>query len=176
MKVTVYEDTQFAFEDMIRRMMRRNYPLLQSLRLEMEDVYQDLALTAIQASRAFDPTRSASLEAHVWMQLQYAVLDMKQKYRPGGMTGLGDFRPRMISVEYDEERGFPLMAPEREPVPDLRLRQALSRLEPQERQVVVLYLNGERPCRKQRDSFHSALEKLREFYLDQAVFCRGGAL
>ena len=148
MKVTVYEDTQFAFEDMIRRMMRRNYPLLQSLRLEMEDVYQDLALTAIQASRAFDPTRSASL----------------------------DFRPCMNSVEYDEERGFPLMAPEREPVPDLRLRQALSRLEPQERQVVILYLNGERPCRKQRDSFHSALEKLREFYLDQAVFCRGGAL
>ena len=172
MKATMYEDTQFAYESMIRRVMRRNYPLLHALRLEPEDVYQDLAVTAIQAARAFDPARSASLEAHVWMQLQYAVLDMKEQFRPGGLTGLNGARPCLNSVEYDEERGFPLAAPEySEPVPNLRLRQALSRLEPQERQVVVLYLEGERPRRNQRDSFHSALEKLREFYLSQAVTC-----
>lgn len=171
MKAAFYEDTQFAYEDMIRRIIRRNYPLLHALRLEMEDVYQDLAITAIQASRAFDPARSASLEAHVWMQLQYAVLDMKRKYRPGGLTCLGDFRPRVNFVEYDDERDFSLMAPECEPVSDLRLRQALSRLEPQERQMVILYLEGERPCRKQCGSFQSAMEKLREFYLDQMAFC-----
>ena len=102
----------------------------------------------------------------------YAVLDMKEQFRPGGLTGLNGARPCLNSVEYDEERGFPLAAPEySEPVPNLRLRQALSRLEPQERQVVVLYLEGERPRRNQRDSFHSALEKLREFYLSQAVTC-----
>lgn len=172
MKVTVYEDTQFAYEAMIRRIMRRNYPLLHALRLEMEDVYQDLALTAIQAARAFDPARSASLEAHVWMQLQYAVLDMKQKCRPSGLTGLGGDRPCIHSVEYDEERGFPLAAPEySETVSDTRLRQALSRLEPQERQVVILYLEGECLRRKQQGSFLSAMEKLREFYRNQPVFC-----
>ena len=67
MKITDYESPQFAYEDMIRRIMRRNYPLLRALRLELEDVYQDLALTAIQASRAFDPACSDSLEAHVCM-------------------------------------------------------------------------------------------------------------
>ncbi len=167
MRIADYNSPQFVYEDMIRHNMRRNYPLLRALRLELEDVYQDLALTAIQASRAFDPARSDSLEAHVWMQLQYAVLDMKQKYRPGGLTGLNGARPCLNSVEYDEERGFPLAAPEySEPVSDLRLQRALSRLEPQERYTVVLYLEGGQPRRKQRDSFLSAVEKLREFYLD----------
>ena len=172
MRMTDYESPQFVYEDMIRRIMRRNYPLLHALRLEPEDVYQDLALTAIQAARAFDSARSDSVEAHVWMQLQYAVLDMKQKYRPGGLTGLNGARPCLNSVEYDEERGFPLAAPEySEPVSNLRLQCALSRLDPQERHAVVLYLEGNRPRRKQRDSFLSAIEKLRAFYLAQAMSC-----
>ena len=33
MKITDYESPQFAYEDMIRRIMRRNYPLLHALRL-----------------------------------------------------------------------------------------------------------------------------------------------
>lgn len=167
MRIADYNSPQFVYEDMIRHIMRRNYPLLRALRLELEDVYQDLALTAIQASRAFDPARSDSLEAHVWMQLQYAILDMKRDHCPGGLTGLNGARPCLNSVEYDEERGFPLAAPEySEPVSDLRLQCALSRLEPQERYTVVLYLEGGQPRRKQRDSFLSAVEKLREFYLD----------
>lgn len=172
MRMTDCESPQFAYEDMIRHIMRRNYPLLHALRLEPEDVYQDLAITAIQAVRAFDSARSDSVEAHVWMQLQYAVLDMKQKYRPGGLTGLDGARPCLNSVEYDEERGFPLAAPEySEPVSDLRLQRALGRLDPQERHAVVLYLEGGRPRRKQRDSFLSAIEKLRAFYLAQAISC-----
>ena len=58
MRMTDYESPQFAYEDMIRRIMRRNYPLLHALCLELEDVCHDLAITAIQASRAFDPARS----------------------------------------------------------------------------------------------------------------------
>lgn len=171
MKQREYDKASFTYENLIRRTIRRNYPLLLALQLEMEDVYQDLALAAIQAARAFDPTRSDSLEAHVWMQLQYAVLDMKERHRPGGLTGLRGARPYMNSVEYDEERGFQLAAPECDDSDTrLRLRQALSCLEPQERQVVILYLEGERPRRKQRDSFQSALEKLRTFYLAQAVY------
>lgn len=172
MRITDHESPQFAYEDMIRRIMRRNYPLLHALRLELEDVYQDLALTAIQASRAFDPARSGSLEAHVWMKLQYAILDMKRDHCPGGLTGLNGARPCLNSVEYDEERGFPLAAPEYgDPVSDLRLQRALSCLDPQKRYAVVLYLEGDRPGRKQRDCFLSAVEKLRAFYLAQAVSC-----
>ena len=172
MRMTDYESPQFAYEDMIRRIMRRNYPLLHALRLEPEDVYQDLAITAIQASRTFDPARSDSQRAYVWMKLQYAILDMKRDHCPGDLTGLDGARPCLNSVEYDEERGFPLAAPEySEPVSDLRLQRALSRLEPQERHAVVLYLEGNRPRRKQRDSFLSAIEKLRAFYLAQAMSC-----
>ena len=172
MRMTGHKSSQLAYEDIIRRIMRRNYPLLHALCLELEDVCQDLAITAIQASRAFDPARSGSMEAHVWMKLLYAILDMKRNHCPGGLTSLDGARPCLNSVEYDEERGFPLMAPEySEPVSDLRLQRALSCLDSQERYVVALYLEGDRPCRKQRDCFLSALEKLRTFYLAQAVSC-----
>ena len=172
MKYREHDEMSFAYEDMIRRIIRRNYPLLLALRLELEDVYQDLALTAIQASRAFDPARSDSLEAHVWMQLQYAVLKMKRQQHPGGLTGLCGARPCLNSLEYDEECGFQLAAPEySDSDTSFRLRQALKCLEPQERQLVILYLDGDRPCRKQRDRLQSAMEKLRAFYLAQATPC-----
>lgn len=172
MKITVHKNEipAFAYETMIRRIIRRNYPLLHALHLEMEDVYQDLAITAMQASDMFDPSRSDSEEAHVWMQLQYAILDMKQNYHPAGLTGLGGARPRVTSLEYCEECGVQLTAPEREePDSDLRLRKALSRLNPQEREAVLLYLENGR--RKQRADLDSAFRKLRSFYLAQAFFC-----
>ena len=47
-----------------------------------------------------------------------------------------------------------------------RLRQALARLEPQERRAVLDYLDGMKPTRKPvKDSFDAALEKLRDYYL-----------
>ena len=49
---------------------------------------------------------------------------------------------------------------------ELHLRQALSRLEPQERQAIVLYLDGKRPVRRaEKCSFQTALDKLRDYYL-----------
>lgn len=173
MKITVYksEIPVFAYEEMIHRIIRRNYPLLRALHLDMEDVYQDLTIAAIRAARMFDPNRSDSLEAHVWMQLQYAVLDMKQNYHPAGLTGLSGARPYVTSLEYCEEHGVQLAAPEdEEDISGLRLRRALSRLAPQERQVVLLYLEDKRPRRGQQTALSSAFQKLREFYLSQPAF------
>ena len=57
-----------------------------------------------------------------------------------------------------------------------RLNQAMSRLEPQERHVVILYLNGESLRKKaQRAEFASAVEKLRRFY-EAAGILLGGAI
>ena len=46
------------------------------------------------------------------------------------------------------------------------LTRPLSRLEPQERQAIVLYLDGKRPVRRaEKCSFQTALDKLRDYYL-----------
>lgn len=156
-------------EDMILRVMKRNRLLLRAMGLEWDDVYQELAIAALNAIDSFDPRRSEEIRAHIWMKLQYAILDLKRGNRPCGMTGMGTAAPQFYSVELGEELGHPLPAPSREEsdsVRDHRLRQAMSRLEPRERAVVILYLDGVKPQRRaQKSEFESALEKLRDFYL-----------
>ena len=158
----------------IDRIIRRNAPLLIALRLEPEDVYQELAIAALQAIESFDPMRSESLEAHIWMQLQYAILTIKRRYKHHGITAMERPYPVMLSVELAEDLGCPFPAQQRDDVPacaQRRLQRALDSLEPQERKVVVMYLDGNRPSRKAQCScLNTAFDKLREFYGVQAVF------
>ena len=88
MKITVHKNksSSFVYEDMICRMIRCNDPLLRVLHLEVEDVYQELAIAAMQASYGFDPVRSDSLEDYMWTKLQGALLDMKRDYHPAGLS------------------------------------------------------------------------------------------
>lgn len=167
-------------EEIITRVMRRNAPLLRALRLEWDDIYQELAVAMLNAINTFDPARSESLRAHIWMKLQYAVLDIKRRHSPHGMTAMGNsLSPQFYSVELAEEQGYPL--PNRayhaeDAIREQRLNQAMSRLEPQERHVVILYLNGESLRKKaQRAEFASAVEKLRRFY-EAAGILLGGAI
>ena len=73
-------------EGMIWRVIRRNWPLITAMRLDRDDVYQELALAALNAIETFDPMRSECIQAHIWMQLQYAVLNIKRQYKPCGLT------------------------------------------------------------------------------------------
>lgn len=153
--------------DMILRVMKRNRLLLRALNLERSDVYQDLAIAALDAIDSFDPTRSEDVRAHIWVKLQYAILDIKRRNKPHGVTGMDVPMPQFCSVELSEELGCPISAPTQEmDDSSCRLRQAMSRLEPQERAVVILYLDGIKLRRKaQITEFESALDKLRNFYM-----------
>ena len=57
-------------EGMIWRVMRHNWPLICALRLDRDDVYQELAMAALSAIDNFDPARSECIQAHIWMKLQ----------------------------------------------------------------------------------------------------------
>ena len=57
-------------EGMIRRVMRRNWALICAMRLDWDDVYQELAMAALNAIETFDPARSECIQAHIWMKLQ----------------------------------------------------------------------------------------------------------
>ena len=100
----------------IDRIIRRNAPLLIALRLEPEDVYQELAIAALQAIESFDPMRSESLEAHIWMQLQYAILTIKRRYKHHDITAMERPYPVMLSVELAEDLGCPFPAQQRDDV------------------------------------------------------------
>lgn len=148
-------------EGMIRRTIRRNRLLIRALGMDLDDVYQELALAELKAIDGFDPSRSESIRGHIWVQLQYAVLDMKRRQRPHGLTGLGEQRPVVLSFEYTAE-AYP--ASEEPAIPELspQLRQALSRLDPSEREAVIRYLNEQEAGKD--PVLHSAFDKIRDSY------------
>lgn len=152
-------------EGMIHRVMRRNWPLIHAMRLDRDDVYQELAMAALNAIENFDPTRSACIQAHIWMQLQYAVLTIKRQYKPCGLTCAGGRRPVVISLDQSEGmEQFPAAAPQDEPAGlSLPMRQALSRLDEEDRRAVIRYLDGRKTRRESAVS--AALDKVRYYYL-----------
>ena len=153
-------------EGMIRRVMRRNWALICAMRLDWDDVYQELAMAALSAIETFDPTRSECIQAHIWMKMQYAVLDIKRRYRPCGLTSF-DKQRRPVVVSLDQEEGLErLLAVEfQDEVPGLspQMRQALSRLNAEERKAVIRYLNDEGT--KRETAVKSALNKIKHYYL-----------
>ena len=131
-------------EGMIWRVMRRNWPLICALRLDRDDVYQELAMAALSAIDNFDPTRSECIQAHIWMKLQYAVLDIKRQYRPCGLTCFSkQQRPVVVSLDQNEglER-FLAVEPQKEELSP-QMQQALSRLNAEERKAVIRYLDDQ---------------------------------
>lgn len=153
-------------EGMIHRVMRRNRSLICAMRLDWDDVYQELAMAALNAIETFDPMRSECIQAHIWMKLQYAVLTIKRQYRPCGLTGFGK-RPRPVVVSLEQSEGLDRFL-STEPVKEAAelspaMRQALSRLNEEERRAVIRYLNDQEPKRER--AVRAALNKVRVYYL-----------
>ena len=161
MDFTTRNDTFLENENMIRRVMRRNLPLIHALRLEWDDVYQELAIAALHAIDSFDPKRAECIRAHIWMQLQYAILTIKRRNRPCGITCFGKQRPTVLSLEYTEEMGYsPTVDPWMEECElSPQMRQALPCLDESERRAVIAYLNGQETRRKK--VLQTALNKIR---------------
>ena len=152
-------------EGMIWRVMRRNWPLICAMRLDRDDVYQELALAALNAIDTFDPMRSECIQAHIWMKLQYAILTIKRQHRPGGVTGQSNVRTVVVSLDQDEgmERFLAVEPQEEAPTLSPQMRQALSRLDETERKAVIRYLNDQGT--KRESAVKSALNKVRYYYL-----------
>lgn len=155
--------------DLINRTLRRHRLLLCALHLEPDDVYQELAITALQAIDSYSDRCCDSVATHIWAELQCAVLTIKHRSKPCGTTACEDFSPSILSKELSEDYVLPIaamMGSDNEMIREKRLRQALARLEPHERRAVLDYLNGMKPARRSvKDSFDTALEKLRDYYL-----------
>jgi DNA-directed RNA polymerase specialized sigma24 family protein len=75
-------------QNLIGITIRRNRRLIAALRLETEDVEQELSIRMLKAIDSFNPSRSPIIEAHILSQLQSCVLDIKKRHKPHGMTGI----------------------------------------------------------------------------------------
>ena len=132
----------------------------------------------LQAIDTYDDRRCDSITVHIWAKLQYAVLTIKRRNKPHGIMACEGFAPGVLSLELSEDYGYPAVAEtgsDDDLIRERRLRQALARLEPQERRAVLDYLDGMKPARRsEKNSFDAALEKLRDFYLSTYRTARFG--
>ena len=91
------------------------------------------------------------------------VLTIKRRNKPHGIMACEGFAPGVLSLELSEDYGVSAVAETGATmtlIRERRLRQALARLEPQERRAVLDYLDGMKPARRsEKNSFDAALEK-----------------
>ncbi len=84
----------------VDRVIRKNRALMMAAKLEYDDVYQQLSLRLIKAVCTYDSDKG-ELEAHIWAQLRFEMLNCKDPRRLCGMTELPkDYRRgNIISFE-----------------------------------------------------------------------------
>ena len=149
---------------LITSVIRKNRPLLFALRLEDEDVSQQLSITMLSAIRRFDPGRSASLAAHIRCSLQYEILNIKRRHKPHGVTGIpkGN-RLNFLYLDGILPDGDVYELPCEDDATAIELTELFDSLSEHEAQAVDLEIQGYRPRRK---THTAALDKVRQRYTD----------
>ncbi len=71
---------------LIKSTIRKNRTLLTALRLEEDDVAQELSIAMLSAIEGFDSGMDVPLGAYIALKLKYAILDMKRRCKPHGIT------------------------------------------------------------------------------------------
>lgn len=97
----IVEDHLWCIDSVIRQ----NYTLIKAARLDLDDVYQTLALRLIRAVAGYNPEKGI-LRQHIFAQLQYELLSCKSARALYGFTYTPfDLRGTVVSVEAMEEAG-----------------------------------------------------------------------
>jgi len=149
-------------EYLITAAVRRNRRLIKALRLETEDVYQDLMISMLKAIEQYDSMRSESISAYIFAKLQHAILDMKRRYKPGGITGIKNTRVSFVSIENYYGDGGTLDIPDEDGnIGAVDWYDILSALSQSEREALDMNMSGYTQRKKQcRTDFSAACEKL----------------
>jgi len=161
MDIITRNEIMVNHEYMIKAVIRRNRTLLKALRIEDDDAYQELYIVMLDALEKYDPMRSDSLAAYIWAKLQFAVLDMKRRYKPCGITKTGGKRLTIVSVDCTYDNGYAIDIPYEDDRSEIDLSDILSALDSSEREALDMRMNGQYLRKKsQRETFSDACEKL----------------
>jgi DNA-directed RNA polymerase specialized sigma24 family protein len=161
MDIITRNEIMINHEYMINAVIRRNRTLLKALRIENDDAYQELYIAMLKALENYNPMRSESLGAYLWVKLQYAVLDMKRRHKPCGITGTGGKRIMFVSVDYTYDNGYTVDIPYEDDRSEIDLSDILAALDSSEREALDMRMDGQYLKKKsQRESFSAACEKL----------------
>ncbi len=170
MDINIRNNYLLNHEHLINAAIRRNWCLLKALKLETDDVFQELAMAMLKAIDGFNPSLSSSMDAHITARLQFAVLDLKKKHKPAGMTGLSGARVTVTSIESCSDYEVPLEIPDTDDGFDnVHISEAIATLNSSERDVLSRRMDGFMiRGRDQVAALESAFAKIRSFYAQDA--------
>jgi hypothetical protein len=147
---------------LITSVIRKNRTLLFALRLEYEDVSQQLSIAMLSAIRKFDPDKSPSLAAHIRCSLQFEILNIKRIHKPFGITGVPKgHRLDFMCLDNIGPDGSVYELATNDDVTAIEFSEFFDSLSEHEAYVVDLAIQGYRPRRKEHTS---ALNKARQQY------------
>jgi len=170
--ITIRNNYLVKYNNLIWWTIHQNRQLINALRLEEDDVYQDLVIAAIKALDNFNPAKSNSLFTHVAAKLQYEILHIKTRNKPHGVTGLKGKSVTFLSVERHYKNGQPMEISVEVDFGEAEISDAFAQLDSEEETVLRMHMDGECIRRKQqRESLLAAQEKLQNFYGRSLVAC-----
>lgn len=154
----------------VRTIISKNMLLIQALRLDYDDVFQDLCMVALKAIDNFDPAKSVSIATHVMSRMQYEVKNLKHRYIPHGMTASRNKDIAFLSLDYRSDTGLSVEIPCEDSYSQFEVDDILSLLSPAERGVVTEKMEGVYHRRKeQRALLDTASQKIAHFYNERNV-------
>ena len=166
--MTTYERNELFLQqqNLINITIRRNRRLIAALRLETEDVAQELSIKMLAAIDSFNPSRSPVIEAYILSQLQYCVLDLKRRFKPHGMTGVGqDVRPEYVYIDGISDSGITFEIPSHDDHSIVNISDFLDGLTEHERGTLNRKLEGRNTRTKQQTTVIADIrERLMEYY------------
>ena len=170
--ITIRNNYLVKYNNLIWWTIHQNKQLIGTLRLEEDDVYQDLIIAAIKAIDDFNPAKSNSLFTHVAAKLQYEILHIKDQNRPHGMTGLKGQSVTFVSVERHYRNGHPVEISAPADFGEAEISDAFAQLDAEEETALRMHMDGKCIRRKQqKESLLAAQEKLQNFYERSLVAC-----
>lgn len=130
-------------QNIIRSTIRRNQPLISALRLETEDVAQDLSIAMLSAIESFDPERSDNLAAHITCKLQFEILSMKRRHKPHGVTGVPNGeRINFLRLDAARPDSLAYELPDYDDTSGIEVSELLNRLTGQKVEALQNMING----------------------------------
>ncbi len=151
---------------LIKSTIRRNRRLLNALHLEDDDVAQELSIAMLSAIERFKPERDVPLAAYVSIKLQYAILDMKRRFKPHGVTGVPqNERLRLIRLDAERPEGGTYEVPVLDDTGVLEFTELFESLSERESNVIKMAAQGYPVKRKaQADALGCVRKKYNQIY------------
>jgi len=161
MDINTRNEIVINYEYLIKMVINRNITLIKALRLDTEDVYQELMISMLNAIEKYDSTRSDSIPAYLYAKLQYSILDMRRRHKPCGLTGTGNQKITFVSVEYYYDDGASYDVPVEDDTGEIDLSDIFAALSSSEREALDMRIDGYTLRKKHhRDAFSAACEKM----------------